>query len=159
MRYYYILLILLHNTLQLGWIQESGASIKYTTIASRYEQRLNSVVIKAVKIRIQEKPGSDSFATVGLFFKDWRYFIKHCTSEDSDSNKLSNVPDEDNRTWILTPGVTNLTITCNKVQVLLYLYDKTRNKGCTDAFRNHKADGIKLDGADTATETIYSERK
>ena len=138
-----------------GWIKPAKRTfirIYNNSIKIRTEAKHSSN--QAIKIGLQ-KTATKSFATIELYFEDWSYYIKPCTSPTNYSNKLSNVPVEDDKTWILTPGTKSLTITCNEVLVLLYQIEGNR---CTTAFKN-EARGIKLDRGDTATKAIFRERK
>ena len=63
---------------------------------------------------------------------------QHCTDMNF-SDHLSNVREDDNKTWVTTTGAGTLTIICNGVRVLQYLHKEAEDNYCLGKVKDKAA--------------------
>ena len=88
-------------------------------------------------------------------FSDWGYYVNHCTPKDYELKFPVTPPTDVNKIWEVTFTAEDITIKCNSLEVLNFVFNDTYKNGCTT--RVNKATRIKFLSNDTATEMFSAE--
>ena len=95
----------------------------------------------------------DKYYDTGLItwrFKDWKYYIDHCTPYAYSLKFTSVPPAEVNKIWDITLTADDVRIKCNKKEVLHFVYNNTYNTRCTTRVRNKEVMAVRFGYHDAA---------
>ena len=86
-------------------------------------------------------------------FGDWRYYIGYCTPHSYSLKFPVTPPTNVKKTWEISFTPKDLTIKCNTLQVLYFIFDNT----CTKHVKGRKATEVMFHVTDTATKMFTPE--
>ena len=93
--------------------------------------------------------------TVWWLFNDWGYVIAWCSPNEYQLKFPVKPPSGVSKTWEITAAPEGLTIKCNNVEVLYYIYNNTYKDFCISRTKGKIATQIEFYAGDTAT-TLFS---
>ena len=105
-------------------------------------------------------PDSGGFvAWIKWRFSDWGYCIHRCTPKDYELQFPVTPPTDVKKIWEVTFTTEDITIKCNSLEVLNFIFNNTYNHDCTTTVKEEvmTATKIKFLSDDTATEMFSAE--
>ena len=111
--------------------------------------KTDSVVGSNVQIAVLLYTVDNTYiSTIQLYFSNTiEYHISDCSSWTT----LTNVPEEQNKVWTLTKTTTSLTIHCNDVEVLNYVFSVSSDSDCVSKY-SQDVEKIWFHSSDTASD-------
>ena len=101
--------------------------------------------------------GDSVITSIGWSFYDWSTFIYYCSHPDN-YLKLTDVPlTPIHKIWEVEATPEDLTIKCNGVEVLHFIYDNNLNSDCVTSVKGKEVTGLAFYELENATKTFTTD--
>ena len=145
-----------------GWIVPVKNGTNYPIKGNTFYITTKSATGGSDEVNFILKPDTDNGYVTNIVWRfiDWGYYVIYCTLTDYSQKFPVTPPTGVSKIWEITVSPDDITIKCNTLQVLHFIFNNTyiNDDTCTTNVKGKTATQVVFWGSDTATKLLESEK-